>query len=404
MNLKNMKNWNRANYAIVIVVLISVTAAFLSGFYFNQYIWQKKYDSAQGNLAKIDLLLLSDVIRELNNSFVDSDKIDPEKMTYGMISGAVKSLGDPYTVFFDPKETVAFKDDIAGSFSGVGIQVGSKDGKLKVIAPIKDSPADKAGILPGDIILQVDKASISDMPVDDVIQKIKGDRGTKVSLTISRDSKIKDFDLIRDTIKVPTMDVTVKEVNKKKIATLSIYHFSEELYTDFKKEIPKLSQVDGIILDLRNNPGGLVNQTQEVISWFLKKGDVIYTEQDKAQNKNTLSSFGYGGLEKVPMVILINEGSASAAEIMAGALRDDNKALIIGQNSYGKGTVQKVVDLSDGSSVKVTIAKWFTPSGLRIQDTGIKPDIEVKITESDYAADKDPQLDRAFEEIKKIIK
>ncbi|MCK9393772.1 MAG: S41 family peptidase [Candidatus Paceibacterota bacterium] len=404
MNLKAMKNWGGVNWTIIVVVFIFFTGSFLGGFYFNQYVWQKKYDSAQENLKNIDLILLSDVISELNNSFVDSEKIDSKKITYGVIEGAVKSLGDPYTVFFDPKDSKEFKEDISGSFNGVGIQVGSKEGKLKVIAPIKGSPADKAGILPGDIILQVDKASISDMPIDDVIKKIKGEKGTKVSLTISRDSKIKDFEIKRDLIKVPTIDVSIKEEKGKKIAILSIYHFSEELYADFKKEIPVLATMDGIILDLRSNPGGLVSQTQEVISWFLKKGDVVYIQQDRMQNKETLTSFGYGGLENVPMVLIINEGSASAAEIMAGALRDNKGIKIIGQNSYGKGTVQKVVDLYDGSSVKITIAKWFTPSGLRIQDVGIKPDIEVKISEDDYLKDKDPQLDKALEEIKKIIK
>ncbi|MCK9578159.1 S41 family peptidase [bacterium] len=399
-----MKNWNKINYAIVVVVLIAVTASFLGGFYFNQYIWQKKYDSAQESLSGVDLLLLGDVIRELKNSFVDSDKINSEKMTYGLIAGAVKSLDDPYTVFFDPQETIAFKDDIAGSFSGVGIQVGSKDGQLRVIAPIKGTPAERAGILPGDLILQVNKESIADMPVDDVIRKIKGDKGTKVELTISRDSKIKDIEIVRDIIKVPTIDVEIKEQAGKKIAVLSIYHFSEDLYADFKKEIPRLTTMDGIILDLRNNPGGLVNQTREVISWFLKKDAIIYTEQDKFQNKKSILSSGYGGLENVPMVILVNEGSASASEIMAGALRDNKGIMIIGKTTYGKGTVQKVVDFAGGSSVKVTIAKWFTPSGIRIQDTGIKPDIEVTITESDYEKDKDPQFDKALEEIKKLIK
>ncbi|MFA6252203.1 MAG: S41 family peptidase [Candidatus Paceibacterota bacterium] len=395
---------NRANYALAITVLIIVIVSFLSGFYFNQYIWQKKYDSAQESLAGVDLLLLGNVIKELNNSFVDSDKINSEKVTYGVIAGAVKSLDDPYTVFFDPKEAIAFKDDIAGSFSGIGVQVGSKEGKLKVIAPIKGTPAERAGILSGDIILQVDKESIADMPIDDVIRKIKGEKGTKVELTISRGAAIKNIEIVRDIIKVPTIDVEIKEEKGKKIAVLSIYHFSEGLYADFKKEIPKLSEVDGVILDLRNNPGGLVNQTQEVVSWFLKKDAVIYIEQDKFQNKKSTVSSGYGGLENIPMVILVNEGSASASEIMAGALRDGRGIKIIGQTSYGKGTVQKVVDFPGGSSLKVTVAKWFTPSGVRIQDTGIKPDIEVKITESDYEKNKDPQLDKAFEEIKKIIK
>lgn len=406
MNLKEDINLEKdrktSNYFVVSSVLIVI--AFFAGFYFSENLWKDRYESAQKELSKIDLVLLGNVIKELSNSYVDSDKIDKEKMTYGIIEGAVKSIGDPYTVFFDPKENKLFREDISGSFNGIGVQVGMKDEKLKVIAPIKNTPAEKAGILAGDIILQVDKESIADMPIDEVILKIKGTKGTKVSITISRGNEIKEFEMIRDVIKVPTINVTTEVRNGKKIANFKIYHFSEQSYSDFRKEIPNLKKADGIILDLRNNPGGLVDQTQQIASWFLEKGAVIFTEQDKQKNKNNVISFGYGELDKIPMVVLVNEGSASASEILAGALRDDRQIKIIGEKSFGKGSVQKIVDFSDGSGVKVTIAKWFTPNGTGIQDVGITPDIEVKISDEDYANNKDTQLDKAFEEIINIIK
>lgn len=406
MNLKDSNNPEKEKKASNTFIISSflIAVSFFVGFYFSESLWKDRYETSQGELSKLDLMLLGNVIKEVSASYVDSEKIDKEKMTYGIVEGAVRSIGDPYTVFFDPKENKQFKEDIAGSFNGIGVQVGMKDEKLKVIAPIKDSPADKAGILPGDIILQVNKESIQNMPIDEVISKIKGQKGTKVGITISRGSDIKEFDIVRDVIKVPTIELKTEIKDGKKIAHLRIYHFSEQAYADFRKEIPNLKKADGIILDMRNNPGGLVDQTQQIASWFLEKGAVVFTEQDRNKNKNNIVSFGYEELDKIPMVMLVNEGSASASEIMAGALRDDRQIKIIGKKSFGKGSVQKVVDFPDGSSVKVTIAKWFTPNGTGINDIGITPDIEVKMTDEDYSKDKDPQLDKAFEEIIKVIK
>ncbi|MDD4409806.1 MAG: S41 family peptidase [Candidatus Pacebacteria bacterium] len=387
-----------------IVACVFVLIAFFSGFYFSDSLWQSKIETSDKELSKFDLQLLGQVIKELSASYVDPSKIEKQKMVYGIIEGAVSSIGDPYTMFFDPQQTKNFKDDISGTFSGIGVQVGMKNDVLKVIAPIKGTPAEKAGILPGDIILQVDKESIAHLPVDEVVKKIKGTKGTKVNLTINRSGETKDFEIERDIIKVPAMDLKIENKDGKKIAYLQIFQFSEQVYADFKREVPNLKSADAIILDLRNNPGGLVDQTKMIASWFMKKDDIVLTQQDRNNNKDNVVSLGYDELRSKPMVILVNEGSASASEILAGSLRDNNGIKIIGKKSFGKGSVQKVVDLDEGSSLKVTIAKWFTPKGVAIQDVGIVPDIEVERTEDDYKNNKDPQLDKAYEEIIKITK
>lgn len=387
-----------------IATCVLVLIAFFSGFYFNDSLWKTRIETIERESSKYDLQLLWQVVKELSDSYVDPDKMDKQKMIYGIIQGAVNSLGDPYTAFFNPDESKSFKDDISGTFMGVGIQIGTKNNQLKVIAPIKGTPAEKVGILPGDIILQVDKESIANMPIDEVIKRIKGQKGTKVNLTISRGSDVKDVEIVRDVIKVPTMDISVEEKDKKKIAHLKLYHFSGQVYSDFRQEIPTMKGADGIILDMRSNPGGLVDQTKLIASWFISKGSTIFTEQDKHGNKKNNVSDGFEELKDKPMIILINEGSASASEILAGALRDNNGTKIIGEKSFGKGSVQKVVDLSDGSSLKVTVAKWFTPSGVAIQDVGIEPDIVIERTAEDYENDKDPQLDKAYEEIINLIK
>jgi carboxyl-terminal processing protease len=403
--VKNSKEGTEKKTSMGFVLsCVLVLVAFFGGYYFNDSLWHSRARISEQESSKYDLTLLWQVMKEVTGSYVDPSKIDKDKVTYGIIEGAVNALGDPYTVFFTPNQSKEFKEDIAGSFSGVGIQVGMKEEKLKVIAPIKGTPAEKAGIMPGDIILQVDKESIAGMPIDEVIKKIKGTKGTKVGLTIYRGADIKEFELVRDIINVPTMDMEIKERDGKKIALLTIYQFSERVYTDFRNRIPEMKSADAIVLDLRSNPGGLVDQTRQIASWFIEKDKIVYTEQDRNGNKDNKLSLGYEELRNKPMVVLVNEGSASASEILAGALKDNNGVKIIGKKSFGKGSVQKVVDFFDGSSVKVTIAKWFTPSGVGIQDVGIIPDIEVERTEEDYKAEKDPQLDKAYEEIIKIIK
>lgn len=391
-----------------IICIIAVGLAFVCGFYIHELMFEQYYKMAY-SIDNIDFSLLKKAWDQVTANYVDQDKIDKEKMTYGAVSGMVKAIGDPYTEFFDPAEAKKLEEDLSGSFEGIGLQLGVKNKEITAISPIKGTPAERAGLKPGDVILAVDKKPTADVSIDEVVSMIRGPKGTKVVLTITREgiNGTKDIEIIRDVIKVPSLEWEIKELpNGKKIAHITLFEFSDTVYQDFKKAAFNImnSGVSGIVLDMRNNPGGLVNQATDIAGWFLNSGDLILTEQDKNGDKTEFKSNGPSNFASYPLVVLINEGSASASEIMAGALKDDRKALLIGKTSFGKGTVQKIIDFDDGSSLKVTIAKWFTPSGVRIQDTGIKPDIEVELTGSDYNAGKDPQMDRALQEIEKIIK
>ncbi|MDD3170656.1 MAG: S41 family peptidase [Candidatus Paceibacterota bacterium] len=392
-----------------VIVILLIGLSFFGGFFFDKFIHEKEYKAAF-NLDGMDLTLLKEVYEKTVFNFVDPTKIDKKKLTYGAVAGMVEAIGDPYTTFFDPNQAKDFQDDLSGIFEGVGIQIGVKDNQIKVIAPLKGTPAEAAGILAGDAIIEVDGRSTAEMSIDEVVSKIKGEKGTKVTLTISRTRKgeapeTKTFEIVRDVIKVPTIEWKMTEKDGKQIAYLTIYHFSEYVFDDFKKAAYEIlsNNFDGIVLDLRNNPGGLLNRTVDIAGWFLEKGSVVLTEQNKNLEKTNYKASGPASFANTPMVILINEGTASSAEILTGALKDNRNILVVGETSFGKGLVQRVVTLEDGSTLKVTTAKWYTPNGELIQDVGIKPDIEVEMTGDDYSEDKDPQLDRALEEMVKII-
>lgn len=391
---------------IIIVAVIGI--AFICGFYFHEMIFQQYYKTAY-SIEGIDFSLLKKARDQISTNYVDPDKIDDKQMIYGAVSGMVDAVGDPYTEFFDPEEAKKLQEDISGSFEGIGLQLGVKNDQITAISPIKGTPAEKAGLKPGDTIIAVDGKQTADMSVDEVVSIIRGPKGTKVVLTIGRkdSDSTKDIEIVRDLIKVPSMEwEMITTEDGKKIAHITLFQFSDTVYQDFKKAAFEIltNNVSGIVLDLRNNPGGLVDQATDIAGWFLNSGQLILIEQDKDGTKAEFKSNGPSNFSSLPTVVLINEGSASASEILAGALKDDRKILMIGQTSFGKGTVQKIVDFSDGSSLKVTIAKWYTPSGVRIQDTGIEPDIEVDLTADDYEQGKDPQMERALQEMEKILK
>jgi carboxyl-terminal processing protease len=323
-------------------------------------------------------------------------------MTYGAAAGMVNALGDPYTEFFDPEGAKSMEEIVTGKFEGIGLQIGIKDKQLTAISPIKGTPADKAGIRPGDKILLIDEKPTSNLSASEAADIIRGPKGTKVVLTILREGENFDVEIIRDVINVPTVEWKMLE---NEIALLGVYHFSESTSQDFKKAVFEIinNNVKGIILDLRNNPGGLVNQAIDVAGWLLNRNDLVMIEKGRDGVKKEFRTNGSGDLISYPTVILINEGTASASEILAGALKDNRNLTIIGEKSYGKGTVQKLINLSDNLMLKVTIAEWLTPNGNVINDNGITPDIEVELTLEDYEQQKDPQLEKAIEEISKKI-
>jgi len=353
---------------------------------------------------EIDFSLFWEVYHKLQEKFVDKGKFDIQKMIYGAISGMVKSLGDPYTVFFPPEETKRFEEDVKGVFEGVGMEIGIKKGQLQVIAPLEGTPAQKAGLRSGDKILKINDTETSDLTIDEAVDLIRGPKGTEVTLTIFREEwkKTKEIKLMRDVIEVPSLKREIKEIDGQKIAYIQLYQFSENASFDFRKAAIEIltSPAQKIILDLRNNPGGYLEVAQDITGWFLEKGKIVVIEDFGQGNEQEYKAQGPGTFSDYKVVILINQGSASASEILAGALRDNRGILLIGEKSFGKGSVQELEKLKEGSSLKITVAKWLTPKGQLITDVGLEPDIKVEMTEEDYEQDRDPQLDKAIEIIK----
>jgi carboxyl-terminal processing protease len=341
--------------------------------------------------------LLKQVWGILKEDFVDKDKIDQKKLFYGAMSGFVEGVGDPYTIFMDPEMNEDFQTQIEGEFQGIGAELGIKDKMVTVVAPLPDSPAEKAGIMPGDRIIAVDEKDTYGMSVEEVVKLIRGPKATEVKLLILRgEDDPKEYKIMRDVIKLKSV---TWEMRKDGFAYIRISSFSEDTLGAFKEFVKEVKKTNpkGIIVDLRNDPGGLLDTAIEICGYWIKDGDVAVIEKygDGREQKH----FAENGAElaKFPTVVLINQGSASASEILAGALQDYGFAKLVGMTSFGKGSVQELRMLPDGSALKVTIAKWLTPKGRSINEEGIKPDVEVNFTREDAEKKIDPQLNKAVE-------
>ena len=350
---------------------------------------------------EIDFSLFWQAWQKLEQKYIGREELDAEKMLYGAIRGMVESIEDPHTVFFEPEETERFLENIAGEFEGVGMEIGIRQGKLLVISPIERTPAFRAGLKPGDNIIKIDDVSTIDISIEKAVNLIRGPKGTEVVLTILRKDweKPKKFSIIRETIQIPSLRWELKE---PEIAYIKLYHFSQKASPNFRKVAFEIlnSRASRIILDLRNNPGGYLDIAQSIAGWFLERGKVISIEDFGKGRKREHISVGPSKLSTYPIVILINQGSASGSEILAAAIRDNREVKLIGENSFGKGSVQKIKMLENNSSLKITIAKWRTPKGQLIEEQGLSPDIKIEMTEQDYEQDRDPQLDKAIEIIK----
>lgn len=320
---------------------------------------------------------------------------------YGAIQGMVSSYKDPYTVFFPPQEAKLFGAQVKGSFGGVGMEVGMKKGLITVVAPMKDSPAEKAGIKAGDIVVEIDGKKTEDMDIDTAISHIRGDVGTQVQLAVARSgsAELIRFTITRDTVKLPIIDT--KQVGD--VYVISLYSFSEDSATLFTQALEsfKSSGTKKLIIDLRNNPGGYLEAAVNIASYFLPKDAAVVRENAGPTTQETVhKSFGYSLLPSLPhTVVLINGGSASASEILAGALSESEVATLVGTTSFGKGSVQQVIDLDGGAAVKITVAKWFTPKGVSISDKGITPTITVEdkpVLDKKTNKYSDPQMEAAL--------
>jgi carboxyl-terminal processing protease len=393
-----MKTIYKKSSAIILSLILFVLI-FGSGFFIGnskQSFWGNGVDAQE----PLDLSAFWKTLSILEDKIVLSDEevTDKDKI-YGAISGLVNSYGDPYTVFFPPTENEQFEETISGVFVGVGMEVGIRDGFLTVISPIKNSPAEAAGVRSGDKIIAIDGETSVDLSVEEAVEKIRGEKGEVVSITVIREGE-KDpitIEITRDTVIIPTIDTEIKE----DVFIVSLYSFSATAPNEFRAALRDFvnSGKKKLILDLRGNPGGFLDVAIDIASWFLSAGKTIAIEDfGDDEDQKIFRSKGYAPFTKsLKMAILIDEGSASASEIVAGSLAEHDIATLVGKNTFGKGSVQEVIDITDETSLKVTIAKWLTPEGKSISDGGLTPDVEVDFDPEQFAEGIDTQLQKAIE-------
>ncbi len=336
----------------------------------------------------------------INDKYVPTKHkaVSNQEKVWGAIGGLANSLGDPYTYFMPPQEKSLFEQDVTGTFGGVGMQIGVKNGLLTVIAPLKGSPAEKAGIKKGDVVFRIDSATTTSMDVDKALYLIRGQVGKAVRLTLIREGVKEPFDIsvVRQVIQVPTIDTE----KRGDVFIIRLYGFpatGAELFRGALREFVQ-SGSNKLVVDVRGNPGGYLEVAVDIASWFLPQGQVVVSEEEKNGVGQVYRSKGYNVFgDKFHMVMLIDGGSASAAEILAGALEQHGVATLVGSKSFGKGSVQELIPITPDTSLKVTIARWITPNGTNLSDGGLDPNEKVELTKDDVDHAKDPQLDKAIE-------
>jgi carboxyl-terminal processing protease len=397
--------------AMVVIGLVLIGGAFVGGFGTGHFLLAPRpvaqapvatnlNDGTPAEFQK-DMPVFWEAWKIINDNFY-SVPIDQEKLTYGAVGGMVNALGDEHTAFVDPKRAAYLQQQLQGSFEGIGATVEMVGGRLTIVAPIKGTPAEKAGLQAGDVILQVDETLIQNMDVMQAISLIRGPKGTNVRLKVQRGSQPAfELTITRNTINVP--EVTSKMLEDDTIAYIELTEFGDKAPAELRKALNETlaKNPKALIFDLRGNPGGYLHIAIEVASEFIDQGKVVLIEKFKSGQKKTYEAQGGGLATKIPMVLLVNEGSASASEILAASLRDYKRAIIVGQKSFGKGSVQTTHNLSDDSQLRVTIANFYSPNDVTINGVGIIPDVEVPDpTEYERSRGIDPQLQKAIDMIK----
>lgn len=350
-------------------------------------------DSVQEeSLGELDYRGVDELYRTLVKSF--DGQLNKDELQTGLKEGLVEAANDPYTEYLTQEESKELDEQLSGSFEGIGAELGKEEQSIVIISPIAGFPAEKAGLRAGDIVAEIDGETAFDISITEAVKRIRGEKGTEVTLTVVRDGDSQEINITRDTITIPSVET---EYIKGNIGVMTISRFGEDtlqLAGEAAEEF-RDKKVRGVILDLRGNPGGRLDTAVDVSEIWLDRGQTILEEKRADTLIRTYSAEGDGVLSGVPTVVLINGGSASASEIVAGALRDNKKATLIGEQTYGKGSVQELISQSFGGVLKVTIARWFTPEGINIDEEGIEPGKEVKLTEKDSENDRDPQRQAA---------
>lgn len=392
---------NRTRRVSYGALIIAILLAFVAGNRFQtigDYFFAPYTNKGGQTLSQnLDFSTTEKVYDLLKQKF--DGELDMQKLQDGMTRGLVASAGDPYTTFLSTSEAQEFQEDLDGTFTGIGAELLEQNGSVIISTPLSGFPAEKAGVRSKDIIVKINGEDATSMSVTDAVKKIRGEAGTTVKLTLLRDGSQIEIPIVREKITVPSVESKILDGN---IGYLKITRFSDdtaqlssEAATEFKSK-----NVKSVIVDVRNNGGGLLDSSVKVAGLWLDN-KVVVEEKEGGKTKASLRTGGNPPLAGIPTMMLINEGSASASEILAGALHDHGAATLVGVKTFGKGSVQELIDLPGGAKLKVTVAHWFTPKGVNVNKEGIKPDIEVKLSEDDFKNQRDPQKDRATSELNK---
>ena len=356
--------------------------------------------------SNIDFSLFWKVWDTVSSRYFDKSKVNQKSMVYGAIKGMVEAVGDPYTVFLPPNDNKVVNEDLSGSFEGIGIEIGFRGNQLTVVSPLPDSPAEKAGLKAGDFIVgikddakKIDRGTVG-ITLPEAVKIIRGSAGTKVTLALTRDgiSEVKIVEVERAKLNVPSVMLAYVGGNKD-VAHLRITKFGGTTLGEWDKKVSEIvanKAVKGVVLDLRNNPGGYLEASVDIAGEFLKTGSVGVIEEDSNGNKQEFKTERIGRLTQIPLIVLVNGGSASASEILAGALKDNNRVKIVGEKTFGKGSIQEPMDFEGGSGIHLTIARWLTPSGFWVNEKGLTPDTEIKF-------DENSKIDNQLEEAVKLL-
>ncbi len=411
MWIRSDKKGARRGGALRLLVFVAILAATAAGsFYAGR-------SQSPANLQERDresLELYAEALDVVRDDYVDQGAVDPEKLTHGAIKGMLDTLGDEgHTRFLTPEEREQNQEGLSGTYVGIGVQLEARGDDVVVTAPIEGSPAERAGVESGDVVVGVGGESVRDAEISGIVSKVKGPEGTSVRLTVSRDGDEKVFDLRREEIDSPA--VTWARVPGTDVAHVQLSTFSDDAAGELREAFGEAREAgaERFVLDLRNNPGGRLDQAVEVAGFFLEPGSIAYVRKDASGEREPIEVEGETGLTDAPLVVLVNNGSASSSEIVAGSLRDNDRATVVGQTTFGTGTVLSEFELDDGSSILLGVAEWLTPDGDFIRETGIEPDVKVRQGEGDEpvspaewreigreeALERDAQLRTALEEL-----
>ena len=408
-SFKNLISWGASLLIVIALVGGSYYVGYDRGRDNPEQFVVEGINNIETDKAEVDFGIFWEAWQKLKDIHIKGNELSDTDFFYSAIEGLAGVFKDPNTIFLraDTGDAQKFEEDIRGSFGGIGAEIGLKDSQLIIVAPLKNSPAEKAGLQSGDKILEINDFGTEGITVNDAVKRIRGEIGTTVVLNMLRDEwdSSRDISIVRQEIVVPTLDWEIIDTDGARLIHVKLHSFNEKASLAFYEAAinATLNRAQGMILDLRDDPGGFLEVAVNLAGWFLEKGAVVTTEDFRSDSDRVFRANGNEAFKDTPVVILVNQGSASASEILAGALRDHRGIKLVGEQTFGKGTVQELHGLRDGSQLKITVANWVLPKGDVIEKNGLKPDFEIKRTEEDAKAQKDPQLEKAIEVLKAEI-